>query len=71
MRAGLDDVPCLSQEFADLADAPVDRLGPDAGQGGDGDLRQGKALVEGRGQEPVSEGEDGAAAGAGAASRGR
>jgi hypothetical protein len=50
---------------ADVADALVDGLGPDAEQGGDGDLGQGEALVEGGGQEPVCEGEDGAAAGAG------
>lgn len=44
-------------------DSPVDRLGPDIAQGGDGDLGQGEALVEGGGQEPVGEGEHGAAAG--------
>ena len=54
----------LVQELADVADAPVDRLGPDGEQGGDGDLRQGEALVEGGGQEPVGQGEDGAAPGA-------
>ena len=63
MRAGLDGVPGLVQELADIADALVDRLGPDAEQGGKGDLRQGEALVEDGGQEPVGQGEDGAAAG--------
>jgi hypothetical protein len=53
------------QEPAGVADSPVDRLGPDAEQSGDGDLRQGQAMVEGDGQEPVGAGEHGAAAGAG------
>jgi hypothetical protein len=53
----------LVQELADVADALVDRLGPDSEQGGDGDLGQGKAVVQGGGQEPVGQGEDGAAAG--------
>ena len=38
VRAGLDGVAGLLQELADVADALVDCLGPDAGQGGDGDL---------------------------------
>ena len=71
VRAGLDGVSGLVQELADVADALVDRFGPDAEQGGDGDLGQGEALVEDGGQEPVGQGEDGAAAGAGAVSRGR
>jgi hypothetical protein len=53
----------LVQELADVADALVDCLGPDSEQGGDGDLGQGKAVVQGGGQEPVGQGEDGAAAG--------
>ena len=65
MRDGLDGVSGLVQELADIADALVDRLGPDAEQDGDGDLRQGEALVKDGGQEPVCQGEDGAAAGAG------
>jgi hypothetical protein len=64
VRVGLDGVSGLVQELADVADAPVDRLGPDAEQDGDGDLRQGQALVEDGGQEPVGEGEEGPAAGA-------
>src|SRR5450755_2975331 len=61
----MDGVSGLVQELADVADALVDCLGPDAEQGGDGDLGQGEALVEDGGQEPVGEGEDGAAAGSG------
>ena len=64
MRAGLDGVPGLVQELADVADALVDCLGPDAEQGGDGDLGQREALVEGGGQEPVGQRQDRAAAGA-------
>jgi len=71
VRAGLDGVSGLVQERAEVTDALVDRLGPDAEQGGDGNLGQAEALVEDGGQEPVGEGEDGAAAGAGAVSRGR
>ena len=63
--AWLDGVSGLVQELADVADALVDRLGPDGEQGGDGDLGQVQAVVEGGGQEPAGEGEDGAAAGAG------
>ena len=37
VRSGLDDVSGLAQELADMADALVDRFGPDAEQGGDGD----------------------------------
>jgi len=58
VRAGLDGVPGLVQELADVADAPVDCLGPDGEEGGDGDLRQREALVEGGGQEPVCQGEN-------------
>jgi len=65
VRAGLDGVPGLVQELADVADALVDRLRPDAGQGGDGGLGQGKALVQDGGQEAVGQGEDGPAADAG------
>lgn len=65
MRAGLDGVSGLFQELAGIADALVDRFGPDAEQGSDGGLRQGMALVKDGGQEPVGEGEDGAAVGAG------
>jgi hypothetical protein len=65
MRTRLDGVSGLVQELTDLADSPVDRLGPDIEHGRDDDLRQGEALVEGGGQEPVGEGEDGAAASAG------
>ena len=65
MRAGLDGVPGLVQELADVTDALVDCLGPDAEQDGDGDLGQRQALVEGGGQEPVCQGQDRAAAGAG------
>ena len=53
VRAGLDGVPGLGQELADVADALADGFGPDAEQGGDSDLRQGEALVQGGGQEPV------------------
>jgi hypothetical protein len=62
VRAGLDGVPGLVQELADVADVLVDCFRPDAEQGGDGDLRQGQALVKERGQEPVGQGQDGAAA---------
>ena len=65
MRAGLDGVPGLIQELADVADALVDRLGPDAEQDSYGDLGQRQALIEGAGQEPVGQGQDRAAAGAG------
>jgi hypothetical protein len=47
VRAGLDGVSGLLQELADLADAPVDRLGPNAEQGGDGDLRQAATIRSG------------------------
>lgn len=63
VRAGLDVVFGLVQERADVADALVDHLGPNPEQGGDGDLRQGQAIVQDGGQEPVGQGEDGAAAG--------
>jgi hypothetical protein len=62
VRAWLDGVSGLFEELADVADAPVDCSGVDAEQGGDGGLRQGEALVEDGGQEPVGEGADGAAA---------
>src|SRR5215469_18977938 len=65
VRTGLDGVPRLVQEFADVADASVDRLRPDAEQGSDGGLGQGKALMQDGGQEPVGQGEDGPAADAG------
>jgi hypothetical protein len=65
VRAWLDDVSGLVKELADVTDALVDRLGPDAEQGGDGDLGQGEPLVEDGGQGPVGQGEEGAAAGAG------
>jgi hypothetical protein len=65
VRPGLDGVPGLVQELARIADALVDRLRPDVGQGGDRDLRQGEALVQDGGQEPVGQGETRAAAGAG------
>jgi hypothetical protein len=68
VRAG---VPGLGQELADVADALVDRFRADAEQDSDGDLGQREALVQDGGQEPVGQGEDGAAAGAGAVSRGR
>ena len=70
-RSGLDGVSGLVEELADVADALVDRFGPDTEQGRDGDLGQGETLVEDGGQDPVGEGEGGAAAGAGAVSRGR
>jgi hypothetical protein len=41
----------LLQKLAYLADAPVDRLRLDADQGGDGGLRQARAVVEDGGQE--------------------
>ena len=63
---GLDGVAGLVEQSSDVADAPVDGFGADAEQGGDGDLGQGEPVVEEGGQEPVGEGEDGAAAGAGA-----
>ena len=65
MRARLDGVSGLLQELAHVADALVDRFGPDAEQGGNGGLRQGEALVEDSGQEPVGQGKDGTAADAG------
>jgi hypothetical protein len=46
VRTGLDGVSGLLQELPDVADAFVDRLWPDAEQCGNGDLRQGEALVE-------------------------
>src|ERR1700756_4331014 len=52
VRAGLDCVSGMVQELADVADALVDRFGPDAEQGGDGDLRQCEAVVQDGGQEP-------------------
>lgn len=55
MRGGVDGVPGLVQELADVADAFVDGLGPDAEQDGDGDLGQRQALVQGGGQEPVGQ----------------
>ena len=59
MRARLNGVPGLVQELADLAYAPVDCLGPDAEQGGDGHLGQGEVLVEGGGAalRPIEGGE--------------
>jgi len=51
--------PACSRKLTDVADVLVDRLGPDAEQGGDGHLRQGEALVQDDGQEPVGQGEDG------------
>ena len=71
VRAGLDGVPGLVQELADVADALVDRLRPDAGQGGDGGLGQGKALVQDDGQDAVGQGEDGRRPTPGVISRGR
>ena len=69
VRAGLDSVSGLVQELADVADPPVDRLGQDGEQGGDSDLRQREVLVEDGGQEPVGQGEDGAAPGAASGGR--
>jgi hypothetical protein len=63
--AGLDDVPGLVQQLADVADVRVDGLGPDAEQGGDVLLGQAVAVVQGCGGELAGEGEQGAAAGAG------
>jgi hypothetical protein len=54
----------LLQELTQLAELPVDRLGSDGEEGGDGDLRQAQPVVQGGGQEPVGEGEYGSAAGA-------
>jgi hypothetical protein len=65
VRAGLDGVSGLVKELADLAYASVDGFGSDAEQFGDGDLGQGQVVVEDGGQEPVGQGEDRAAAGAG------
>jgi hypothetical protein len=70
VRAGLNGVSGLLQELPDVADAPVDRLGPDGEQCRDGDLRQVQALVQDGGQKPVGEGEAGAAAGAGSGQAG-
>jgi hypothetical protein len=47
--------PAGSRSWRDVADALGDRLGPDAEQGGDGDLGQAEALVEDGGQEPVGQ----------------
>ena len=47
VRSGLDDVSGLAQELADIADALVDRFGPDAEQGGDGD--RGRCISSGSG----------------------
>ena len=65
MRGGLDGVSGLAEELADVAGAPVDCSGVDAEEGGDSGLGQGVAVVQDGGQEPVGEGEDGAAAGSG------
>jgi hypothetical protein len=62
VRARLDSASGLVQELADVANALVDRLGPDAERGGDGALGQAEALVEDGGQEPVGDGQDRAAA---------
>jgi hypothetical protein len=59
----LDGGACLVEELADVAEALVDGLGPDAEQGRDGDLGQAQAVVEDGGQEPAGEGEDGPSAG--------
>jgi len=49
----MDGVSALLEELADIADALVDRLGPDAEEGGDDDLRQGEPLMQSGGQEAV------------------
>ncbi len=51
---GLDAASGLLRKLTDVADAIVDRLGPDTEEGGDGDLRQGEALVQDDGQELVA-----------------
>jgi hypothetical protein len=61
-RSGLDGGACLVEELADVAEALADRLRANVKQGGDGDLGQGVAVVQDGGQEPVGQGEDGAAA---------
>lgn len=61
MAGGVDAVVCLFQQASDVADAFVDCLGPDAEQGGNGGLGQAEAVVQHGGQEPVGEGEAGAA----------
>jgi hypothetical protein len=63
VRGRLDGMSGLLQELADVSDPLVHGLGPDAEQGGDGDLGQPEAVVEHGGEEPVGQGEDGAAAG--------
>lgn len=45
------------QEFAGFTHAAVHCLGAEAEQGGDGDLGQGEAMVQGDGNEPVGQGE--------------
>jgi hypothetical protein len=63
---GLDGSFCPIQQASDVADALVDGLGPDTEQASDSHLGQSEPIVEDGGQEPVGEGEDGAAAGSGA-----
>ena len=49
----MDGVSALLEQLVDIADALVDRLGPDAEEGGDDDLRQGEPLMQSGGQEAV------------------
>ena len=60
----MESVACGCQQFPDVPQAPVDCLGADAEQGGDGDLGQAVPAMEDGGQEPVGECEDRAAPGA-------
>jgi hypothetical protein len=51
VRGRLDGMSGLLQELADVSDALVHGLGPDAEQGGDGNLGQPEAVVEHGGEE--------------------
>ena len=63
--AGLDGVPGLAQEQADVADVAADVFVPDVVQGGDGPVGQAVAVVQDGGDELVGEGDPGVAAVAG------
>jgi hypothetical protein len=61
VRAGLDGVPGLVQGWRMSRMRLLTVSGRTPKQGGDGDLWQGQAVVQDGGQEPVGQGEDGAA----------
>jgi hypothetical protein len=62
---GGDGVTGSVEQGADVADVLVDRLGPDAGQDGEGGRGQAEALMQDGGEQSVGEGEPRAAAGPG------